>query len=397
MSEKKIECPKCHTLIPFSLALRQASSVELKKSEERLTIEFEKRLSDFEKKTVKETTLKIAKVKEVELEDLRNQLKEETDRATEAQQQELKLRAQVREVEKQKQEMDLEVQRQVEEQVAIASDSNAKKIAEDHSRQLAEKEKKISDMHKKLIELERQIGQNSQQTQGEVAELALEKQLVALFPHDEFVPVPKGKAGADIIQIVKTPAGGVCGKILWECKQTKAWSDAWVPKLKQDQLDVSAEIGAIVTTKFPKVSGAHLSQHSGIWVCDPQTVPGLAVACRTQLLELHLARSSAFDQLSKSALVYTYLTGPMFKQRIEAIVTVYASLLQGIGRQKTAFQRIWAKQEKDLESVIKTTVAMWGDLEGLSGGGLQKIAALELPESGEMIAGGMEADKDSNF
>ena len=43
----------------------------------------------------------------------------------------------------------------------------------------------------------------------------------------------KGVNGADLVQRVRSPSGLVCGTILWEAKQTKAWQPAWLRKLKE--------------------------------------------------------------------------------------------------------------------------------------------------------------------
>jgi hypothetical protein len=48
--------------------------------------------------------------------------------------------------------------------------------------------------------------------------------------------------GADIVQKVFTRSGQYCGTIVWESKRTKSWSDGWLPKLKDDQRQLKAEI-----------------------------------------------------------------------------------------------------------------------------------------------------------
>lgn len=376
MNDQTIPCTNCGARIPLSAAIAEYASAELKKKEAAFKADFEKRLNEEAKARAK----KLAKeLNDVEMEDLRSQLKEASDRAELAKQQELKLRKQVREVEQQKQDLDLEVQRQVEEQVQLANEANAKRIAEEHTRQIAEKEKKITDLHQKLVEMERRIAQGSQQTQGEVAELALEKVLAALFPQDEFKPIAKGRNGADVLQIVKTGSGNVCGRILFERKQTQAWEEKWTAKLKDDQLEASAELGVIVTAAFPKGESRRLFQRGGVWVTDANTAPGLALALRAMLLELHGVRQAAVDEHDKRAIVYRYLTGTQFKQRVEAIVEAFTSMRADIESEKAAIQRLWNKREKQLERVIKNTVGMWGDLQGIAGANLPKIKALELP------------------
>jgi len=83
----------------------------------------------------------------------------------------------------------------------------------------------MSDMMRQIEDLKRKAEQGSQQAQGEVQELELEKELVALFPFDTIQPVPKGMQGADVIQEVISNSGNRCGSIIWESKRTKNWSD----------------------------------------------------------------------------------------------------------------------------------------------------------------------------
>jgi len=69
---------------------------------------------------------------------------------------------------------------------------------------------------------------------------------------DEIVPVPKGMNGADLLQRVRSPSGQVCGAIIWEAKQTKAWQPGWLRKLKDDQQAIGAELAVIVTAVMPR-------------------------------------------------------------------------------------------------------------------------------------------------
>ena len=43
-------------------------------------------------------------------------------------------------------------------------------------------------------------------------------------------------------QVVIDARGGKIGAILWECKNTRNWSDGWIAKLKQDQRSLHADV-----------------------------------------------------------------------------------------------------------------------------------------------------------
>jgi len=76
-------------------------------------------------------------------------------------------------------------------------------------------------MQKIIEELKEKSERGSQQLQGEVQELELEDFLKSNFPLDNIQPVPKGKRGADVIQIVINSQGKECGSIIWESKELK--------------------------------------------------------------------------------------------------------------------------------------------------------------------------------
>jgi hypothetical protein len=100
-------------------------------------------------------------------------------------------------------------------------------------------------------ELKRKLEQGSQQTQGEAFELELENLLRGKFPLDLIEPVPKGETGGDIVHTVNGKIGSPAGVILWELKNTKNWSDTWLPKLRDNRRSAKADIALIVSAVLP--------------------------------------------------------------------------------------------------------------------------------------------------
>src|SRR5258707_3218591 len=90
------------------------------------------------------------------------------------------------------------------------------RLEEEHVRQVAEKDKRLTDAMKANEELRRKLQQGSQQLQGEVLELALEQRISHMFPSDLIQPVPKGMTGADILQRVHNQNSDFAGTIIWE-------------------------------------------------------------------------------------------------------------------------------------------------------------------------------------
>src|SRR5438034_11647470 len=99
------------------------------------------------------------------------------------------------------------------------------------------------------------------------------------FPSDLIQPVPKGINGADIIQRVQNPNGDLAGSIIWESKRTKAWSDGWIRKIKDDQRQAKADIAILVSDALPKDCN-QFKQVGGIWITHPRCDVPLASALR---------------------------------------------------------------------------------------------------------------------
>ena len=79
-------------------------------------------------------------------------------------------------------------------------------------------------------------------------------------------------------------------------------------------------------------------------------------------------------------LVYNYLTGAEFRNRVEAIVESFVSMQEDLDREKRAMNKIWEKRGKQIERVILNIGGMQGDIEGVAGMTLPKVERLELPE-----------------
>jgi hypothetical protein len=242
---------------------------------------------------------------------------------------------------------------------------------------VAEKEQTIAGMQKQIEDLKRRAEQGSQQLQGEVQELELEALLRGKFPRDTIEPVPKGEHGGDVLQRVVGPLGQVCGTILWESKRTKNWSDAWLVKLREDQRAAKAEVAVLVTQALPKQMET-FDLVDGVWVTPPRTALPIAMALRQMLTEVSLARQSSEGQQTKMEMVYQYLTGPRFRQRVEAIVEAFTCMREELETEKKVIQKQWAKREQQAERVLQATVGMYGDLQGIAGKTLQEIEGLEM-------------------
>lgn len=107
---------------------------------------------------------------------------------------------------------------------------------------------------------------------------------------------------------------------------------------------------------------------------------GLATALRENLVHVARAHRSLESKDEKIELLYRYLSGPEFKQRVEMIVTTFIDMKSDLDKEKRSINRLWNKREKNIEKVILNVAGMYGDMQGIIGAALPTIQTLELPE-----------------
>jgi len=393
----QIICPKCGTQVTITDAIanqlkhdleikHQQQIAFLKKEqlekEKKLQIQLEAKEQEIKKemwdkaKAAAEKNQEVQSQKQaIEMEDLRQQLSEQKKRNDEFAQQELELRKQKRELEARQKEIELEINRKLDDEKAKIF----KQADEEHRLKDLEKDKQLSDLNKQIEELKRKAQQGSQQNQGEVLELDLEKKLCENFVTDQINPVGKGVHGADIVQTVCSRNGSQCGVILWEIKQTKNWTEAWIGKLKDDLRANKANIPVIVSTVLPKeVTG--FGYYNKVWVVLPNLALQLAGALRHSMIAIAFERSATQGKGEKAELLFNYVASHEFRQRVEALVEVFQDMQGQILRERVAFEKSWKQREMQLHRLFVNTAGMYGEMQGLVGSTMPEIKGLEINE-----------------
>jgi hypothetical protein len=358
---------------------------QLQEKEESFSKTFEQRENELKERFVAERRLIEEKIRKeaaeascLEVTDLKQRLEEKTKRLEETQQQELELRRRQREIEEKEKAFELKMSRQLDVERQQIRNKVAREFEEEHRLKDLEKDKQLADMREQIEELKRKAEQGSQKMQGEVLELELEQLLRDEFCFDEFESISSGIKGADILQTVKTQAGRVCGKILWETKRTKNWSDGWIQKLKDDQRAAKADLAVIVSEVLPQ-GFHHFRQIVTIWVTDIPSAISLALALRTLLIQVARTKEIQTGKEEKKEIVYSYLTGPEFRNRVQAIMEAFIGMKQDLDTEKRSMEKYWTRREKQIEKIILNIAGMHGDLEGITGTPLPTIKMLELP------------------
>jgi hypothetical protein len=410
MAEPTINCPKCGAKIDVSEILYRQVQEQLKKEYDEKSAKKEKELEK-KVKSLDEEKEKLEKDREhlqkqinegikaklnsekLKMEkSIREEMKEETDAQIKSLQRELeqksgqvkdlnKAKAEIEKLKREKNELRdevaLEKEKEYSEKLKEERVKIQKQLDESSTMKIRELEKQLDDQKKLAEEMKRKAEQGSQQLQGEVQELELESLLRSKFPHDLIEPVAKGEHGGDVLQRVVSPLGQQSGTIIWESKRTKAWSDSWLPKLREDQRAAKAEIAVIVSQSLPKNVDL-FDLVDGVYVTTPKAALAVALLLRQGLIETASARLATEGQQTKMEMVYQYLTGPRFRQRVQAIVEAFSTMQENLDREKKAITKQWAKREEQIEHVMVATVGMYGDLQGIAGKTMQEIEGLDM-------------------
>lgn len=402
-----IACPSCHSPIEVTEILRAQITAEVRSENEAAARRQQAELSEMRRKldaeqeaieSARESIQQqvknlletqrselLAKAKReamqavgVEMKDRDTELAELKTKLSAANDRELAFRKRERELETAKEELELKVARQIDAERTRIREEAKHQLEEQHQLKDAEKDKKISDLAAKIKDLQRKVEQGSQQLQGEVQELALEQLLEAAFPSDRIEPVGKGVNGGDNVQRVQNNGGAICGSILWESKRTKNWSHAWLAKARDDQRAARTDCVVIVTEAMPE-GVRSFEKIEGVWVCSWSTAKALATALRFGLLEVGKARIAMQDQHEKAKLVYNYMTGTEFQQRVTGVVEALISMQVDLDSEKRSTKRLWSKREKQILRAVGNMASFYGDLQGFIGTSLPTIEGLNVP------------------
>jgi len=397
-----IVCPSCKTPIDLNKLSEEKYKLELEAEFEKERAEMRKKAQDFAEEKMKQQADKDA----LEMKDLKAQLEESGKRQAEFEKNELEMRKKTRELEQKEKNMELEmdkkmeserkkielqmaesqeiaIKKQVEEQKKIDEDI-VKRVQEDHRKKELEMQKQQEQMKKTIDDLKRKAEQGSQQIQWDIQEDDLKHSLQMNFPIDRIEDVPTGIKWADIIQWVRDSLGQEAGTIIWESKNTKAWQDGWISKLKDDKIAAKANIAIIITTVLPKDMN-NFGMIDDIIVTLPEYALQVVWILRDKLLSISKVEKSLEWKDMKMEMLYKYLTSEEFGSKVGWIIDAFENLKSDIDTERRAMERIWKKREKQLERVIMSTSMMQGDFEWIIGQGLPGWERLMLDDWSDEI------------
>lgn len=302
-----------------------------------------------------------------------NANKEQEEKLKQARAKELEFLIKEKQIIEKEAELELQMQRMLQEQRAELVEQIRKQETEknnlketEHQLRVKELEKQLDDQKKLAEEMKRRAEQGSMQLQGEVQELILEELLRNAFPFDLVTEVGKGVRGADCVHHIRNQFGQECGKIIYESKRTKDFSNDWIEKLKKDMRSMGVDVAVIVTQCYPK-GMVCFGEKDGVWICSFDEVKAVSYILRDGIIKLASASKSQENRGDKMHMLYDYLTSTEFSEQWKAIREGFMSMKLSIQKERDAMERLWKAREKQLEKVMLNAAHIRGSIEGISG------------------------------
>jgi len=395
----EVKCPGCGHTFPIEEAMTEEYKKELRAQmqsyKKEKDDEFQKRLDEFSKKELlqkQEFDQKLAQEKkalqqsledslrksiatdfENKLQMLESSNKEAEEKLKLSRQRELEFLKKEQELKQKEEEFELQLQRKLQEQRLEMADQIRKQENDrlqlketEFQLKVKELEKQLEDQKKLAEEMKRKAEQGSMQLQGEVQELILEELLRVTFPFDLVSEVGKGIKGADCIQTVRNQFGQECGRIIYESKRTKDFSQEWIEKLKKDMRSSGVDVAVIVTQAYPKGMDC-FGEKDGVWICSFEEAKAVAYILRDSIVKLHNASRSQENKGEKMHMLYDYLTSNEFSEQWKAIREGFMSMRLSIQKERDAMEKLWKAREKQLEKVLLNAAHIRGSVEGIAG------------------------------
>ena len=372
----EIKCPACGHQFELNESLKSEVEKELrgkmqdwqKKKEE----EFEKQKNQLVNEAIKKAGDETA----ARLKSLEEDARQKSMQLQALQKKELDLLRDKNTLEEKQKNLEVEIEKRFLEKRKQIEDSVIKREQELFDLKTKEYKLQMEQQQKLIEELKRKSEQGSMQLQGESQEILLEEILKENFPFDLIEEVGKGVEGADCIQVIRNNAGSICGKIIYESKRTKTWSNAWIEKLKTDKRTKAADAAILVTQAFPKDMD-RFGEKEGIWLCSFAEVNSVAHLIRNGIIKVHEIQKSQEGKGDKMQMLYDYLTGIEFRGQVEAITEGFMAMKQSITKERMQMEKIWKEREKQLEKVLISTSGMYGSVKGIAGASIGNIPLLE--------------------
>ncbi len=373
MNENIIICPNCKTKINVNEVLYQ-------QIEEKIRNNYEKKLNEkilLEKEKLRKSLKEeIEKEQQELIKTLKAQLEEKSRKVKEIYVLQAELEKLKREKEESEAKIKLEMEKKFSERLNEEKKRIQKQIEEEIFLKLKDKDKIIEDLKNQLEEAKRKAEISSIQLRGEVQEIEVERLLKNLYPTDRILEIKKGQKGADVLQIVINNQGKECGKIYYESKRTKEFNYDWLRKLREDNLEMKADILVLVTETMPEKEDRFFFK-DGVWICGFFELKPVSFILRHFLLEIDNIETTQKGKETKMELLYNYLTSNEFKNQFLAIIEGFVELQKSYLEERRKMEALWAKREEQFRKILDNAARFYGKIKQIAGKTLPEIEIFE--------------------
>jgi hypothetical protein len=229
-----------------------------------------------------------------------------------------------------------------------------RQVQADYSRKRRQLETTVESLSRQRDELQRKVERLSAPERGDFNEDDLSTLLKGVFRNDRVEKRKRGQAGADIVQDVyyrRESEAVHAGRIVYECKDTARWSDAFVAQARAAQKTHRTPHVVLVTRAFP---GKHKSLVvrdakegvGGIVAVAPEQLIPLASILREMVIRIHRSGLGAKGQTEKTEILYEYLSSEDFRGSFDSVVDATRALEQLLQTERGNHQRTWSRQQR---------------------------------------------------
>lgn len=335
-------------------------------------------LEQAKKETEKIAREKVLSEVELTLKDNASQNEDQKKRIKDLQDEVLSRSKEKRELEDKMERLEIENEKKLDKEREIIREQAMKIAVEKSQGEVSEIKKQLDDTKKALESANYKLAQTSQQLQGEILELDLEKALQEAFIYDEIIAVSKGVQGADIIQKVKGQSGRQAGIILWETKDAK-WQLSWLATLRENGRKAEATT-VVLACKNPPKDIQTFQIMDGVLVTSIALAVPLAGLLRRSILQIAVAKQTADNKDEKLEFLYEYLQSEAFRHRFESFAEGIKTQQDDLESERRSMERIWKKREIEIKRMLVNASKMYGELQGVMGNVLPEIKVFSLPE-----------------
>tara|TARA_X000001036_G_scaffold315460_1_gene293948 strand:+ start:477 stop:1682 length:1206 start_codon:yes stop_codon:yes gene_type:complete len=381
----EIECPECGEIIDINEQISHQLQEETANQKKQLEIRIKKELQASHSVEIENMKADLAERDKLLLG--KKDAEEAKDVRIQEMQHRLDTQAEKVEVEKQKAALKAKTEAMVEYKEMAEELAEQKNAASEQKNvqlqmkinELLDRERQTKEMHAEAL---RKAEQGSVQTQGEGGEIFIEDVLHQAFSQDVISEVPKGTKGADVLHTVRFGSEIEAGMIVWEGKRTKAWSNAWISKIKGDTVRVNGHISVIVSDVLPSKISRMTMIEENVWVCRYVELVALATALRTGLIRAQSAIKSQEGKGDKMALLYDYMSSQEFANEIRLVYDSFVAEKEIIAKERRTMESHWKARDKAADARLMGVTGLMGTIKSI---------ATELPAIKEIEAADLKA------